>query len=118
MAFDGNGGRSRNYGPNSHGGPAPTGAPFDHAMALSGSTGQQGYAVHPEDDDFAQAGMLYRLMSENQKARLVASLAGGVAQVSRPAVIDRSVGHFAKADAELGRRLAVAIADRQRQAGA
>ena len=118
MAFDGNGGRNRNYGPNSHGGPAPTGAPFDHAMALSGSTGQQGYAVPPEDDDFEQAGMLYRLMSENEKERLVANLAGGLAQVSRPDVIDRSVGHFAKADAELGQRLAIAIADRQRQAGA
>ena len=52
-------------------------------------------------------------MSPDARARLVANLAGSLAQVTRSDVIERSVSYFAKADAELGSALRDAIAKRR-----
>jgi catalase len=71
---------------------------------------------HREDDDFVQAGALYRLMAEDARARLVANIAGSLARVSRRDVIDRSIAHFQKADPEYGRRVAEAVAERRKAA--
>jgi Catalase-related immune-responsive len=65
---------------------------------------------HPEDDDYVQAGALYQVMKEDERQRLIDSLAGSLAQVSRPEVIARSVEHFRRADAEYGRCLTEAVA--------
>jgi catalase len=54
------------------------------------------------------------VMKPDERERLVANLAGSLAQVTRPEVIERSVGHFRNADAELGKRLAEAIAKLRR----
>jgi catalase len=110
MRFDQNGGASKNYEPNSYAGPVPTGEPYDFALALAGATGTQAHPVHRDNDDFVQAGALYRLMDEAARARLIDNLAGSLAQVSRPDVVERSVGYFARADVELGSRLRDAIA--------
>lgn len=109
MRFDGNGGRAKNYEPNSYGGPAETGAPYELGLDVSGSVGPRGLVPHREDDDYVQAGMLYRVMDEAARARLIANLAGSLAQVSRQDVIDRSVAHFRRADGEYGRRLEEAV---------
>jgi catalase len=109
MRFDDNGGRSKNYEPGSHGGPKQTGAPYDLGYDVSGSVGPRGLVPHAEDDDFVQAGALYRVMKEDERARLVANLAGSLAQVSRPEIVERAIGHFAKADADYGRRLTEAV---------
>ena len=69
-----------------------------------------------EDDDFVQAGMLYRVMPKRAE-RLVDNIAGSLAQVSREDIIARSVEHFRKADAELGRRIAEGIANTTRRGG-
>ena len=42
--------------------------------------------------------------------RLIANLAGSLAGVTLPGVVERSIGHFARADAELGSRLTAAVA--------
>lgn len=110
MRFDDNGGRAKNYEPNSYGGPVQTNDAHDLAYDASGSIGPHGLVKHRDDDDFVQAGALYRLMDEDAKARLVANIAGGLAQVSREDVIERSIGHFAEADAEYGRRISEAVA--------
>jgi catalase len=117
MRFDDNGGRARNYEPNSHGGPAPSGERHDHGLALSGQTGPQEHPHHAENDDFVQAGALYRVMDAGARERLVQNLAGSLAQVSRTDVIDRSISFFARADEELGKRLLVAVAMRRERAG-
>jgi catalase len=109
MRFDDNGGRGPNYEPNSRSGPAPTGERYDHAASLGGSTGPQPTPVHKDNDDFVQAGALYRVMKLDERDRLIANLAGSLAQVSRPDVIARSIGHFQQADADLGQRLTEAI---------
>ncbi|MFO0593344.1 MAG: catalase [Polyangiaceae bacterium] len=111
MRFDDNGGRSHNYEPSVRGGPSPTGHAHDHGLALSGTTGPQEHPVHRENDDYVQGGMLYRVMKADEQARLVQNLAGSLAQVSREDVIHRSIGHFEKADADLGRRLRAAVAE-------
>lgn len=109
MQFGTNGGRAKNYEPNSYDGPTQTNDAFDNVYALSGSTGPRALPHHAEDNDFVQAGALYRLMDENAKQRLVATLAASLRGVSRFDVVTRSVSHFANADADLGRRLNAAL---------
>lgn len=65
--------------------------------------------VHAEDDDFVQAGSLYRLMSEEERERLIADLAGAVSQVSREDIVERAIGNFRNADAGFGKRLEAAV---------
>jgi catalase len=110
MRFDGNGGRSKNYEPNSYGGPAQSNEPTYAGVEIHGVTGSHPWVKHREDDDFVQAGMLYRVMKEDEKQRLVANIAGGLSRVSREDVIERSIGHFRKADADYGERVARAVA--------
>jgi catalase len=110
MRFDGNGGRSKNYEPNSYGGPAQSNEPTYAGVEIHGVTGSHPWVKHREDDDFVQAGMLYRVMKEDEKQRLVANIAGGLSRVSREDVIERSIGHFRKADADYGERVAQAVA--------
>jgi catalase len=117
MRFDDNGGRGKNYEPNSYGGPAPSRERHDHALALAGHTGPQAHPHHAEDDDFVQAGALYRVMRPDERERLVQNLAGSLAQVSRTDVIDRSISYFARADEELGARLLGAVAARRERTG-
>ena len=63
----------------------------------------------PKDDDFVQAGNLYRVMDEEAKHRLIDNIAGQLAVVSRDDVIERSISYFRKADADYGERLAKAV---------
>ncbi len=113
MRFDTNGGRAKNYEPNSYDGPAETGQRYDVAYDVSGAIGPAPHVRHAEDDDFVQAGALYRVMKEDGRKRLVENIAASLAQVSRPDVIERSIEHFRKADAEYGRRVADAVARRR-----
>ena len=72
---------------------------------------------HAEDDDFVQAGDLYRLQKEEARRRLVDNIAGSLAQVTRDDVIARSVAHFRAADPEYGSRVAEAVALRRGRSG-
>lgn len=42
--------------------------------------------------------------------RVGADVAGSLSQVTRPGVVERSIGHFRRADAGLGSRLDAAVA--------
>ncbi|MDQ1048465.1 hypothetical protein QFZ76_006701 [Streptomyces sp. V4I2] len=76
--------------PRSVGGPVRTDRPLWSATAVTGGTGNHQAPVHVEDDDFVQAGNLYRLMAEDEKERLIADLAGFIAKVSREDVVERT----------------------------
>ncbi len=111
MNFYDNGGRSVNYEPNSFAGPAQSDdAPYAGigTGGLSGSYGAEIRAV----DDFTQAGDLYRLMSEGEKDRLIDAIAGSLAQVQRSeigdGIVQRSIEHFRRADADYGQRVRAA----------
>jgi catalase len=109
MRCDDNGGADPNYEPNSRGGPAESGRPASAGVAVAGVAASQPPPTRPGDDDFAQAGSLFRLMGEEEKARLVAALSGSLALVTRPGIVERCIAHFRAADAEFGRRLESAV---------
>jgi catalase len=109
MRFDGNGGRAKNYEPNSFNGPAQTGQATYAGIEVSGITGSHRPVLHREDNDFVQAGALYRLMEEDEKQRLIANIAGNLGKVSRDDVIARALGHFRAADPDYGARLEAAV---------
>lgn len=110
MRFDGNSGRSVNYEPNSYDGPAQTNEPLSAPMEVHGLAANQSVSLHAEDNDFGQAGALYRLMREDAKVRLVANIAGSLAHVSKPEVIARSISYFRAADPDYGVRIETAVA--------
>ncbi|MGW7545855.1 catalase [Streptomyces sp. NPDC054770] len=109
MASNPQGRHARNYEPNSYDGPVETGRPLSAPLAVTGHTGAHEAPPHTKDDDFSQAGELYRLMSEDERQRLVANIAGGLSQVSRDDVIEKNLAHFHAADPEYGRRVTEAV---------
>jgi len=113
MRVDGNHGREKNYEPNSFGGPQQTGLPLWAPTEVAGLTGNHAPVHHPEDNDLVQAGDIYRLMSETAKERLIANIAASLSKVSREDIIERSVGHFRKADPEYGNQVAKVVTKRR-----
>ncbi len=109
MRFDGNHGRGKNYEPNSFGGPVQSGQPLWAPIEVHGLGASHVPEHHPEDDDFKQAGDLYRLISPAEKDRLIANIAGSLAKVSREDVIERTIGNFRKADSDYGARVEKAV---------
>ncbi|GHO57244.1 catalase [Ktedonobacter robiniae] len=109
MRFDGNGGATPNYQPNSFGGPnaAPEFYRGDHQDAFSGNA--ERFAYELTDDDFAQPGALYRLMSEEEKTHLVNNLVGHMRNVKNKEIVERQVKHFYRADPEYGQRVAAGL---------
>ncbi|MFE0089148.1 catalase [Streptomyces sp. NPDC058991] len=99
----------KNYEPNSYAGPVQSDAALSAPLALYGHTGTHAAPLHAKDDDFHQAGELYRLMSEEEKSRLVANIAGGLSQVSRDDVIEKNLAHFHAADPDYGKRVEAAV---------
>ena len=67
MRVDANGGAGPNYWPNSFDGPAPDPDAADPGMPVSGETGRTPYAH--ANDDFEQAGVLYRDGDDRRRAR-------------------------------------------------
>ncbi|MEV5529589.1 catalase [Streptomyces prunicolor] len=100
---------AKNYEPNSYDGPTETGRALSAPLPVNGYTGTHEAPQHTKDDDFFQAGELYRLMSPEERSRLVTNLAGGLAQVSRDDVIEKNLAHFHAADPEYGRRVEEAV---------
>jgi catalase len=109
MRFDGNGGGSVNYEPNSRGGPAQTGEALSRPLEIHGIAGAQAQEKHKDDDDFVQAGALYRVMKEDERDRLVANLAGSFAEVRDQAVVDSCISYLRNADKDYGARVEKAV---------
>lgn len=107
MRFDGNGGNAPNYEPNSFGGPQEDNRYVE--TAHNTADGPVARYNHREgNDDYKQAGDLYRLLPEDQKQRLVNNIAGSLGQT--PERIQKlQVSHFMKADPDYGQRLAAAL---------
>ncbi|MCU1352410.1 MAG: catalase [Acidimicrobiales bacterium] len=109
MALGDNGGGSKNYEPNSFGGPVQTDEPLFRGLETDGASGTYDYEHHADDDDFRQAGDLYRLIDEDAKQRLVSNIAKSLSQVSREDIVERAVAHFHNADADYGDRVAALV---------
>ncbi|MEX0654231.1 MAG: catalase [Phycisphaeraceae bacterium] len=104
----GQGGASPNYEPNSYD-DAPKEAPeyAEPAMAL-GDVAADRYNHREGNDDYTQAGDLYRLMPDGEKQRLANAIAGALGQ-ARPEIQQRQLCHFFRADPDYGRRVADAL---------
>lgn len=98
-----NGGSSVYYEPNSFGG--ATESP-QHKSAPYNVSGQADSVPYDHDDHYTQAGDLYRLLSEEERARLIRNIVGAMTPVEFDEIKIRQIGHFYKADAEFGQRIA------------
>lgn len=103
MRFDNNGGGSVYYEPNSFGGPKETPENKQTPYPVTGETGSVAYDHH---DHFTQAGDLYRLLSEDERTRLVQNIVASMKLVSKEEIKLRQTQHFYKADREYGKRIA------------
>ena len=104
MRFDGNGGGSPNYWPNSFGGPAPDPGYAVPSVDVSGQAAR--HAVDLGDVDFVQAGALYRqVMTDADREHLVANIVGHLKGAQKRLQL-RQTALFYKADAEYGERVA------------
>jgi catalase len=95
MRFDGNNGGAVNYEPNSLEGPAEDHQFKEPPLKISGDADR--YDHRQGNDDYTQAGNLYRLMPKPEQERLHRAIANAMSGV--PAEIaERQLKHFAKAD--------------------
>ena len=103
MRFDGNGGAGVNYEPNSFGGPRDDPAHREPPLKISGDGDRHDHRAG--NDDYGQAGDLYRLMSEGERERLAGNIAEAMQGVPEE-IQRRQIIHFAKADLAYGASVA------------
>jgi len=104
MRFDPNGGGSPNYYPNSFGGPEPQPEAAEPAFGVSGKAARQRY-THP-NDDFVQAGDLYRkVMTDQDRDRLIGNIVAHLGNAQKRIQL-RQTALFYKANPEYGTRVA------------
>ncbi|MBI1357504.1 MAG: catalase [Acidobacteria bacterium] len=99
MRFDGNGGGSVNYEPNSFGGPRQDARFQEPPLALDGPVDR--YDHREGNDDYSQAGALFRLLDPDHQQRLCRRLAEAMSSVPRE-IQQRQVEHFRQADPAYG----------------
>jgi catalase len=105
-----NSGAAPNYSVVNAAGTQPSG--FGHGdtgWALSGGAGR--FDARGTEDDFTQAGNLFRILPPAEQQNLFDNLAGPLSQVSAE-IQERQLGHFDKADAAYGAGVRAALAAR------
>ena len=112
MRFDGNNDGAVNYQPNSFGGPVEEPSVKEPPLAIDGAADR--YDHREGNDDFTQAGNLFRLMDAGEQDRLMDTIAGAMQGVPED-IVRRQIGYFAKADPAYGtgvaQRLGIGIAE-------
>jgi catalase len=99
------------YAPNSFGGPkAQPESGTDVSWQADGDIVRAAQTLHAEDDDYGQAGTLYReVMSQTDRDHLVENMVGHLGTDVERAIQERAVAHWKQVDADLGARLAAGI---------
>lgn len=103
MRTDGNGGGSVNYEPNGFGGPVQDESYAEPPLPLYGDAAH--YDHREGNDDYTQAGDLFRLMPSDEQQRLMATIAGAMSTVPED-IQRRQLAHFSKADPNYGQGIA------------
>ncbi|OHD63988.1 MAG: catalase [Spirochaetes bacterium RBG_13_51_14] len=107
MRVDGNGGGEPNYWPNSFGGPGPDKNDLEPQFKVEGDAGRFEYQ-HP-NDDFVQAGDLYRkVMTDQDKGNLAGNIVGHLGGAQKRIQM-RQTAVFYKADSDYGTRVATGL---------
>jgi catalase len=100
------------YAPNSYGGPEAD-AQRAGAVAWSVEAGEMGryaYEKHADDDDFGQAGTLYReVMSDTDRDNLVTNIVGHASDHVNDEVQLRVIAYWSSVDPALGSRIAAGL---------
>jgi catalase len=103
MRFDGNVGAADNYEPNGFQGPAQEESVAEPPLRISGDAAR--YDAHEGNDEYTQAGDLYRLMSKEERDRLTSVIASTM-QGLPESVLRPNIENFAKCDPEYGAEIA------------
>ena len=102
-----NGGAAQNYDPVQAGGSNPHGMGNGEApLALDGAAGR--YDGRGKEDDYTQAGDLFRLMPADEQQNLFNNIAGPLSQVNVE-IIARQLAHFDQADPAYGAGVRAAL---------
>jgi catalase len=108
MALGDNGGSTPNYDPNSHeSAPRQNCAYADPAWDL-GHVKVDRYDHHQGNDEYSQAGDLYRLLKPDAQQRLVDNIVGSLSGV-REDIQMRQLCHFFRADPQYGMQIAAGL---------
>ncbi|MBP2215603.1 catalase [Arthrobacter sp. CAN_C5] len=100
------------YAPNSVGGPAADPAQYGPhgGWENDGDLVRAAHSLHTEDDDFGQAGTLYReVFSDGERARFLDTITGAVGGVTIDAIRERAIQYWTNVDVELGAKLRAAL---------
>jgi catalase len=106
MRFDGNSGGAVNYEPNSFAGPVEDRQYREPPLQIDGDAFR--YNHRAGNDDYTQAGNLFRLLPADEQQRLFHNIAAAMQGVPR-SIIDRQLEHFSKADPAYGEGVAKAL---------
>ncbi|MGL4396150.1 MAG: catalase [Hyphomicrobium sp.] len=87
------------YEPNSLGGPVETASFREPPLKISGDADRYNHRIG--NDDYTQAGNLFRLFNTEQRERLMDNIAAAMQGVPKY-IVERQVGHFAKCDPAYG----------------
>jgi catalase len=105
MALGNNGGSAPNYEPNTVEGTPQQNPAYAEPPSHLGDVVVDRYDHHQGNDDYTQAGNLYRLMKPEQQERLVKNIIGSLSQ-ARQDIQKRQICHFFRADVDYGRCVA------------
>ena len=94
------------YEPNSFGGPAEDNSYAEPPLRIAGDASR--YDHREGNDDYSQAGALFRLFTPEQKGRLFENIAAAMAGVPET-IVRRQLAHFSKADPAYGAGVAKAL---------
>ena len=110
MRFDGNQGGAVNYEPNGFDGPAQDPKFKEPPLRISGDADR--YDHRDGNEDYSQAGKLFRLMTGEEQGRLMDNVARAMNGVPKE-ILRRQVAHFHRADpgygAGVSRRVGVEV---------
>ncbi|MFB2769028.1 catalase [Pelatocladus sp. BLCC-F211] len=105
MALGNNGGSTPNYEPNSYEDTPKQNCAYAEPALDLGNVKVDRYDHRAGNDDYTQAGDLYRLMTPDQQQRLIQNIVGSLSQ-ARSEIQMRLLCHFFRADVNYGRRVA------------
>jgi len=101
--FDGNGGATPVYQPNSFGGATDDASYREPPLRIQGDADRYDHKI--QSDDYSQAGDLFRLMDAAAQQRLIDNIVGAMQGVPRE-IQERQISHFEKADPAYGKGVA------------
>lgn len=97
MRYDVPAGDAAYYEPSNFDGPKDDSTFREPPLKISGNADR--YNHRDGNDDYTQAGNLFRMFDDGQKRRLYANIAAAMGGAPRD-ILDRQLEHFAKADPE------------------